>query len=179
MTIVVATLCGFSLDAARQAVSTFKAVTRRQELRYDKNGVMLIEDFAHHPTAVHETLSGLREAFPAKRIWAVFEPRSNTSRRKVFQEAYIQAFQSADQAILSDVEARSIDAGHDLIDVPTLCDQIAERGVPAVCLSDAKAIQEHILQNLGRNDLIVLMSNGAFGGLPASLEAALREKVGA
>lgn len=179
VTIVVATMCGFSLEAARLAVSTFKAVKRRQELRYDKNGVILIEDFAHHPTAVHETLSGLREAFPSKKIWAVFEPRSNTSRRKVFQEAYIQAFQTANQAILCDVEARTIDAGHDLIDVTTLCDQITARGVPAVCLPDAKTIQERILQSLGNNDLIVLMSNGAFGGLPASLEAALRERVGA
>ena len=179
VTIIVASMCGFPLDAARQAVSTFKAVKRRQELRYDKNGVVLIEDFAHHPTAVHETLSGLREAFPTKKIWAVFEPRSNTSRRKVFQEAYVQAFQSADHAILCDVEARAIDADQELIDVQTLSDQIAARGVPAACLPDAKAIQERILQNIGTNDLIVLMSNGSFGGLPATLEAALREKVGA
>lgn len=179
VTIIVATMCGFSLDAARDAVATFKAVKRRQELRFDKHGVMLIEDFAHHPTAVHETLSGLREAFPTKTMWAVFEPRSNTSRRKVFQEAYVEAFQSANHAILCDVEARTIDAGHDLIDVSTLCDEITARGVPAVCLSDAKAIQERILQSIGNNDLIVLMSNGSFGGLPASLEAALREKVGA
>jgi UDP-N-acetylmuramate: L-alanyl-gamma-D-glutamyl-meso-diaminopimelate ligase len=178
VTIVVATLCGFSRDAARDAVATFKAVKRRQELRYDKHGVMLIEDFAHHPTAVHETLSGLREAFPSKKIWAVFEPRSNTSRRKVFQEAYVQAFQSADHAILCDVEARAMDADQELIDVQTLSDQIAARGVPAACLPDAKAIQDRILQNIGNNDLIVLMSNGSFGGLPATLEAALREKVG-
>lgn len=179
ITIVVAMMGGYSLAEASGAVSTFKPVKRRQEVRYDKNGVTLIEDFAHHPTAVHETLAGIREAFPSRRIWGVFEPRSNTSRRKVFQEAYINAFSKADEVILNQVAAREIDANLELIDVETLTSQISERGTPARCLADAKAIEEFLMRNIGNNDVIVLMSNGAFGGLPQSLERALSSQLGA
>lgn len=178
VTIVVAARSGFSVEAAIRAVSTFKAVKRRQEVRYDKNGIILIEDFAHHPTAVHETLAGIREAFPSKKIWAVFEPRSNTSRRKVFQDAYVQAFSSADAVLLSDVTSRAIDKDVELIDVSTLAKNIRDSGTPAECLADAAAIEERLLARLGANDVIVLMSNGAFGGLPAALEKDLVERFG-
>jgi UDP-N-acetylmuramate: L-alanyl-gamma-D-glutamyl-meso-diaminopimelate ligase len=176
--IVVAVRSGFSVDAAIKAVSTFKAVKRRQEVRYDKNGVVLIEDFAHHPTAVHETLAGIREAFPSKKIWGVFEPRSNTSRRRVFQDAYVQAFKNADGVVLCNVTSREIDKGQDLIDVETLAASIRDIGTPAECLPDATAIEKFLVGRLGTNDVIVLMSNGAFGGLPAALEKILVERFG-
>lgn len=179
ITIVVAMMSGYSLGEASSAVSTFKPVKRRQEVRYDKNGVTLIEDFAHHPTAVNETLAGIREAFPSRKIWGIFEPRSNTSRRKVFQEAYINAFSKADEVILNQVAAREIDANLELIDVETLTSKIADRGTPARCLPDAKAIEDFVLQHLGSGDVIVLMSNGSFGGLPQSLERALAARFGA
>jgi UDP-N-acetylmuramate: L-alanyl-gamma-D-glutamyl-meso-diaminopimelate ligase len=178
MAIIVAVMGGYSLEQAASAVATFKAVKRRQEVRYDKHGVTLIEDFAHHPTAVHETLSGLREAFPARKIWGIFEPRSNTSRRKVFQEAYINAFSNADEVVLCQVAARDIDKDLELIDVPTLAAQICERGTPACCLADAKEIEAFIQKNLGSSDVIVLMSNGAFGGLPLMLENSLAARFG-
>lgn len=177
--VVIAAMCGYSLKDATTAIATFKAVKRRQEVRYDKNGVTLIEDFAHHPTAVHETLSGMREAFPGRKIWGVFEPRSNTSRRKVFQEPYIAAFSGADHVVLCQVASREVDANCDLIDVETLSAQIKERGTPSECLPDAKAIEEFLLREVGANDVIVLMSNGAFGGLPLSLERALIDRLGA
>lgn len=179
VTLIVATLCGFPQAETLKALASFKSVKRRQEVRYDKRGVTLIEDFAHHPTAVHETLSGLREAFPTRRIWGVFEPRSNTSRRKVFQDAYVAAFKNADHAILCQVTSREIDANVELIDVATLSAKIAESGVPAECLPDAKAIEMYLMERLKENDLIVVMSNGSFGGLPASLESALKGRFGA
>lgn len=177
--VVVAQMGGYSLSEAVGAVATFKPVKRRQEVRYDKNGITLIEDFAHHPTAVNETLSGIREAFPSRKIWGVFEPRSNTSRRKVFQEAYISAFSHADEVVLCQVASREIDVNHDLIDVDTLSSQIAERGTPARCLADAKSIEGYLLEHVGSNDVIVLMSNGSFGGLPQSLENNLATRFGA
>jgi UDP-N-acetylmuramate: L-alanyl-gamma-D-glutamyl-meso-diaminopimelate ligase len=179
ITVVVAMMGGYSLAEATDAVATFKSVKRRQEVRYDKHGVTLIEDFAHHPTAVHETLTGIREAFPSRKIWGVFEPRSNTSRRKVFQEAYINAFSHADEVILCQVASREIDANHDLIDVGTLSSKITERGTPSHCLPDAKSIEAHLLDKLGSNDVIVVMSNGSFGGLPQSLELNLTKRFSA
>lgn len=178
VTIVVAMMGGYSLERACEAVATFKAVKRRQEVRYDKHGVTLIEDFAHHPTAVHETLSGLREAFPGRKIWGVFEPRSNTSRRKVFQEPYVSAFKNADEVVLCEVVSREIDANQELLDVATLSAKIGEGGPPSRALPDAKAIEEFLLAHVGTNDVIVVMSNGSFGGLPQSLEAGLGRRFG-
>lgn len=178
VTLLIMLRAGFSGEDAVRAVASFKSVKRRQEVRFDKGGVILIEDFAHHPTAVHETLSGLREAFPSKKIWGVFEPRSNTSRRKVFQEAYIKAFQSADCAVLCNVESRSIDANQELMDVASLATEISKTGIVAHALQDAKAIEELLLKEVGANDLIVVMSNGSFGGLPSALEQQLIARFG-
>jgi UDP-N-acetylmuramate: L-alanyl-gamma-D-glutamyl-meso-diaminopimelate ligase len=178
VTLLVALQEGFKREAAIQALSTFRAVKRRQEVRFNKAGVVLIEDFAHHPTAVDETLSGLREAFPTKKMWAVFEPRSNTSRRKVFQDSYVKAFRSADCAIVCDVESRSIDAHQELMDVGTLVREVEATGVRAVMLQNAQAIEEFLLREIGDDDLIVVMSNGSFGGLPQVLEERLRARHG-
>jgi UDP-N-acetylmuramate: L-alanyl-gamma-D-glutamyl-meso-diaminopimelate ligase len=176
VTLLVAMQVGFNREDAIQAVSTFRAVKRRQEVRFNKAGVVLIEDFAHHPTAVHETLSGLREAFPRKKIWAVFEPRSNTSRRKVFQESYVKAFRSADCAIVCNVESRSTDADQELIDVATLVQEIKTTGVRGEMLPNAQEIEAFLLKEIGTDDLIVLMSNGSFGGLPRALEQKLNAR---
>ncbi|MEN9845459.1 MAG: hypothetical protein RIS36_606 [Pseudomonadota bacterium] len=178
VTIVVAMMSGHSLEQACDAVATFKAVKRRQEVRYDKHGVTLIEDFAHHPTAVHETLSGLREAFPGRKIWGVFEPRSNTSRRKVFQEPYVSAFKNADEVVLCQVASRETDVNQELLDVDTLSSKIGEGGTSSRVFPDAKAIEEFLLTHIGTNDLIVVMSNGSFGGLPQSLESSLLARLG-
>jgi UDP-N-acetylmuramate: L-alanyl-gamma-D-glutamyl-meso-diaminopimelate ligase len=145
-------------------------------VRYDKHGVTLIEDFAHHPTAVQETLSGIREAFPGRKIWGVFEPRSNTSRRKVFQEPYVSAFKNADEVVLCQVVSRAIDANQELLDVDTLSAKIGEGGTSSRALPDPKAIEEYLLAHVGTNDVIVVMSNGSFGGLPQSLESALANR---
>lgn len=178
VTIIVAMMSGHSLENVCEAVASCKAVKRRQEVRYDKHGVTLIEDFAHHPTAVHETLSGLREAFPGRKIWGIFEPRSNTSRRKVFQEPYVSAFKSADEVVLCQVVSREIDANQELLDVETLSARIGEGGTSSRVLPDAKAIEELLLDHVGSNDVIVIMSNGSFGGLPQSLESALLARLG-
>ena len=178
VTIVVAIMSGYPLEKASEAVATFKAVKRRQEVRYDKHGVTLIEDFAHHPTAVQETLSGIREAFPGRKIWGVFEPRSNTSRRKVFQEPYVSAFKNADEVVLCQVVSREIDANQELLDVDTLSTKIGEGGTPSRALPDPKAIEEYLLAHVGTNDVIVVMSNGSFGGLPQSLETGLARRLG-
>lgn len=141
---------------------------------------MLIEDFAHHPTAVAQTVDAIREAFPKARLWAVFEPRSNTSRRKVFQQDYINAFKRADHVVLKNVQARAIDSGVELIDVRVLSDSITESGVPSVCFDSVAEIQQYLWKEIPRNtpdseakDVIFVMSNGSFDGLNQLLQSDL------
>lgn len=169
-TILAGLVNGLDIKKLQEAVSSFRPVKRRQEVRFNAAGVVLVEDFAHHPTAVNETIAGIREAFPDKKLWAIFEPRSNTSRRKVFQEDYIKAFKEADVAILCDVTARAIDTNVELINVAELSEKIGATGVESACLPNAQAIEEHLMSRLSGNDVILLMSNGSFGGLPQSLE---------
>lgn len=153
------------LEKAKLAISNFKSVKRRQEVRLNKNGVVVVEDFAHHPTAVNETIKAVREGFPGKKLWAVFEPRSATSRRKVFQNDYIKAFSLANEVILCEVTSRNADQGVELLDVTELGHEISKLGVPATTLPNAEAIKTHLLSKIGKNDVILVMSNGAFGGL--------------
>lgn len=172
--LITAKILGVDFEGAKRAIATFKPVKRRQEIRYNDRGVVLVEDFAHHPTAVSETLAGIREAFPDKKIWAIFEPRSNTSRRKVFQEAYIKAFGQSDVTILAEVTARATDANLELIDVAQLTSEIAATGTESYCLANAQVIEEFVVPKLSGNDVILVMSNGSFGGLPQALETQLR-----
>lgn len=163
--LITAHVIGINFTEAIKALSTFKSVKRRQEIRCENHGVMVLEDFAHHPTAVYETVKAVKESFPDKTLWAIFEPRSNTSRRKVFQEDYIKAFAKADQVILSNVQSRAIDTGQELLNVSELSDNITSSGIPCECLDDADQIKNYIMERVGRNDIILIMSNGSFGGL--------------
>lgn len=172
-TYLACTHAGVSSDAVVKGLQTFKGVKRRQDVRADKNGITLIEDFAHHPTAVHETLGAIREQFIGRRIIAVFEPRSNTSRRKVFQKQYVDAFGSADLVVLSAVTGRDSDKGQELMNVSDLAEDIASLGKESVALDGTQAIFEHVKVTMKSGDVIVVMSNGSFGGLIDLLERAL------
>lgn len=180
--VIVSQIVGMELGKTVEYLAAFKAVKRRQEVRARKDGVVLIEDFAHHPTAVAQTVEAVREAFPKARLWAVFEPRSNTSRRKVFQDDYVKAFRKADRVILKNAQARAIDTGIELIDVKVLSDQITASGVTSVCLDDVTAIREHLWREIPRvagskeaNDVVFVMSNGSFDGLNEHLQRDLLE----
>ena len=178
--VLVAKTVGLDIPKTVSILESFKAVKRRQEVRSQRGGVVLIEDFAHHPTAVQQTVEAVREAFPKARIWAVFEPRSNTSRRKVFQDDYVAAFKKADRVVLKNVAARAIDAGIELIDVQVLSDAISASGVKAACLPDAQAIRDALWAEIKPHadvsepkDVVFVMSNGSFDGLNELLQADL------
>lgn len=180
--IIVSQIIGMELGKTTEYLAAFKSVKRRQEVRAQKNGVVLIEDFAHHPTAVAQTVDAIREAFPAARLWAVFEPRSNTSRRSVFQQEYIRAFKRADCVVLKNVEARAIDQGIQLIDVRSLSNDISASGVTSVCFDTVEQIRQFIWREVPRNlaggvvrDVVFLMSNGSFDGLNEILERDLMD----
>ncbi len=173
--LIACTGVGISWKDAAQALSQFKGVKRRQEVRSVGKGVTLIEDFAHHPTAVRETLAGIRTRFPKNKVYAVFEPRSNTSRRRVFQNDYVAAFSGADRVVLCEVAAKSIDKGEDLLSVLEMSEAISKSGIHSVAKPDAQSIFGHLKGEVTKGDVVVIMSNGSFGGLITLLKGWLEE----
>ncbi len=156
----------FPDDKIREAFRTFKSVKRRVEIRGVEKGVTVIDDFAHHPTAVLETLKALRTKYHDKRLIAVFEPRSWSSRLAVFQEPYAKAFNYADYVVIAGVynTSKASELGK-VLDVNELVEDIKLQGKTAICLADADAIVEHLTPELREGDVVAIMSNGGFGGI--------------
>ena len=150
-------------------IATFQGVLRRQHLVGEFNGVTVIEDFAHHPTAVDVTLQGIKEANPNKRIICIYEPRSNTSRRAFFQNDYIKSFSHADLIVLLEVKDAGTysDTTSEIItlDVKKLVDDLNKQGKKAFSFLDTESILEYLKKEAKKNDLVVVMSNGDFGGI--------------
>jgi UDP-N-acetylmuramate: L-alanyl-gamma-D-glutamyl-meso-diaminopimelate ligase len=175
--IVAAEAWGVPRDRVREALATFKSVMRRMQVRGEAAGVTIIDDFAHHPTAVRETLRALSEKYRGRRIVAVFEPRSATSRLAVFQRDYVEAFDHADLIVISTVFARERGSSYgQLLDTEELVAEIAERGRPAYCLDGADAIVARLAPVLETGDVVAVMSNGGFGGIHDKLLDALRAR---
>jgi UDP-N-acetylmuramate: L-alanyl-gamma-D-glutamyl-meso-diaminopimelate ligase len=147
------------------------------QVRGEERGVTVIDDFAHHPTAVRETLSALHARYAGRRVVAVFEPRSATSRLAVFQGEYVEAFRHADYVVLSTVFAREKGSAYGrLLDTDELAREIAQGGPPAHCLDGADTIVRHLAPELREGDVVAVMSNGGFGGIHEKLLAALRNQ---
>jgi UDP-N-acetylmuramate: L-alanyl-gamma-D-glutamyl-meso-diaminopimelate ligase len=161
----------------RQGLESFEGVLRRQQVLADVNGITVIEDFAHHPTAVAVTLKGLRESYPGRRLIAVFEPRSNTSRRGFFQQEYGKSFGAADCVVIKEVTDAGGYSGVNVkttaLDVSGIIEAVNKSGTAAKSFPDVSSIQGYLLSELRSGDVVVLMSNGDFGGLMQSLVAAL------
>jgi len=177
--IVAADAWGVSREAIKDALATFQSVKRRMQVRGVEGGVTVIDDFAHHPTAVRETLGALREKYKTGRLFAVFEPRSATSRLAVFQKEYADAFDRADYVVLSTVFAREKGSIYgQLLDTDSLVKEIAARGRTALCLDGADSIVAHLAPILSEGDVVAVMSNGGFGGIHEKLLDALRATAG-
>src|ERR1043166_9050984 len=174
--IIAADAWGISKEKIQQAFDTFQSVKRRMEVRGVERGVIVIDDFAHHPTAVDETLKALRQRYPDNRLIAVFEPRSRSSRLSIFEDRYKQAFQHADHVIIAGVfnpeDAKRF--GDTLLDVEKLVADIAVSGKTANTFADADAIVEHLAPVMIDGDVIAVMSNGGFGGIHDKLLNTLR-----
>ena len=175
--IVAAAAWGVAREAIAEALASFKSVRRRCEVRGEVNGVTVIDDFAHHPTAVRETLAALRTKYPERRLIAVFEPRSRTSCHATFQNAYIDAFAPADYVVVSRVydAQRAAEMGG-VLDIEKLIDAVAEGDKPAFAITDVEEIVEKLRNELRAGDVVALMSNGAFGGIQEKLLAVLSER---
>ena len=164
---------GLPLDGVVAAFAGFRGVRRRQEVIADGGGITVIDDFAHHPTAVAATLAALRARYPKRRLWALFEPRSNTTRRRVFQDAFADAFAGADRVTFGAVHRRDQLAETERLSLPDLMAALRGRGVAAEACEDPDAIAALVAAQVASGDVIVLMSNGGFGGLAGKLVSAL------
>ena len=163
-----ALLAGLDPGAIDAALRSFPGVRRRLEVLGEAGGVVVVDDFAHHPTAVRLTLEGARHRFPGRRVVAVFEPRSLTAGRAVFAEAYVAALGNADLAILAPPYHRarlSRPGAPGALDVPALVDRLAGEGREAFSAPDPSSLAEALLPRLADGDVVIVMSSGAFGGL--------------
>jgi UDP-N-acetylmuramate: L-alanyl-gamma-D-glutamyl-meso-diaminopimelate ligase len=158
------------------AFSSFLGVKRRQEPRGYAGGVLVIDDFAHHPTAVRETIGGIRQRYPGRRLWAVFEPRSNTSRRNIHQAEYAAAFDEADVVTIRLPEPHDKVPADQQLDVNAVVATIRTRGIEASGLESVPEIVELIARQARANDVVLVMSNGAFGGLIPMLLSTLAKR---
>jgi UDP-N-acetylmuramate: L-alanyl-gamma-D-glutamyl-meso-diaminopimelate ligase len=175
--IIAADAWGISPEKIQNAFDTFESVKRRMEVRGVERGVTVIDDFAHHPTAVDETLKALRQRYSTNRLIAIFEPRSRSSRLAVFEDRYKEAFTHADMVIIAGVfnPADAKNYGDTLLDVEKLVSDMRAAGKSAATFNDADAIVEHLTPDLRSGDVIAVMSNGGFGGIHEKLLSTLRE----
>lgn len=173
--LLMAHAAGVGFEEAAAALAEFQGVRRRQEVVGEGRGVTVIDDFAHHPTAVAGTLAALRLRYPGCRLRAVFEPRSNTSRRRIFQNEFVAALAGADEAVLSMPFTKENDPlpEPERLDSAAVVRALEARGVPARLLGAPPEIRDYLVASARPGDVIVVMSNGAFGGLPRLLAQAL------
>jgi UDP-N-acetylmuramate: L-alanyl-gamma-D-glutamyl-meso-diaminopimelate ligase len=164
---------GVDLKRAMEALETFRGVKRRQELLYAIDGVRVFDDFAHHPTAVRETLAALRPS--GGRLWAVFEPRSATACRALHQAEYAKSFGAAAEVLFPPLGRSDIPEAERL-DLGRLVADLRDAGIRARACGSVEEIVEILAQETRAGDHVALLSNGAFGGIYGKLEAALRSR---
>ncbi len=152
-----------------KAISTFPGVKRRQEVRGVAGGVTVIDDFAHHPTAVAETIKAIKNKYPNQKIWAIFEPRSNSSKRDIFQKAYELCFSEADHVILSDVFMPEKVKDGKILNVDKIIEHIQIAGKSAQHFSGIDKIVDEVKKSIQPNTVLLVMSNGGFGGIHEKL----------
>jgi UDP-N-acetylmuramate: L-alanyl-gamma-D-glutamyl-meso-diaminopimelate ligase len=167
---------GIGKASIQAALASFKSVKRRLEVRAVVNGITIIEDFAHHPTAIRETLRALRSVYPQSRLWAVLEPRSNTLRRKVLQGDLVASLSLADRIVLAGVYQQQRIPDAERLHPEDVIESLLAQGALAELHADGNAIVDAIAPQLAPGDVVVLLSNGAFDGIYERLPARLNER---
>ena len=165
---------GIAKDVIAKAFETFRSVKRRLEVKAQVNGITIIDDFAHHPTAIEHTIHALRARYPHSRLWVVLEPRSNTMRRNVLQDALARSLALADQVLIAAIFKSEAIPEAERLDLTRVIDEIKKRGKQARILSDADAIVNAIAPELRERDVVAILSNGGFGGIYEKLPQRLR-----
>jgi len=161
--------CGLKNHQIQSAFDTFKGIKRRMEVRGIAGGVTVVDDFGHHPTAIRETLRALRIKYPTQKVWAIFEPRTNTTRRNVFQAELASAFADADAVVVAQVARLELLAPEERLDPVRLMQDLKALGKDAAYLPDVDAIVAHVVKTAQGGEIVVVFSNGGFGGIHGKL----------
>lgn len=156
---------GLTNEEIQAAFTSFRSIKRRLEFKGEFNGVKVYDDFAHHPTAIRETLKALRQKFPKERILAMFEPRSNTTRRNIFQKELAESFDDADLVFISQIARLNLLSESERLDPERVMNDLRARGKKAWYLTDASAIADKVAEVAKPGDVAIVMSNGSFGGI--------------
>jgi len=170
----VATHYGIRVDSIAGALGSFKSVKRRLEVRAEVNGITIIDDFAHHPTAIAATLKALRARYPGRRLWAILEPRSNTLRRNVFQSDLAESLAVADQIVIANVFKSDAIPETERLDIGAVADQLAKSGHQVRVIADVDGIVRSAAPEMRSGDVVAILSNGGFGGIYEKLPAHLK-----
>jgi UDP-N-acetylmuramate: L-alanyl-gamma-D-glutamyl-meso-diaminopimelate ligase len=165
---------GLSPEQISVGFKDFQGVRRRQEVRAEVNGITIIDDFAHHPTAVRETIPAICGRYPGRPVWAIFEPRSNTSRRNIHQEEYAHAFTGAARVNLKVPDRHDKVPESEALNVPKLVEALNANGIPAEGDWDVHEILRKVVSGVKTGDVLLVMSNGSFGGLIDKIIAELK-----
>jgi len=163
--LIVAQGRGIRIDSIQSALATFQSVKRRMDVKGEINNILVVDDFAHHPTAIRATIEAARLRWPGRRIWAILEPRSNSMRRRVFQGSLPQALALGDRVILGSIHRASQLADDQRLDPESIISAVRLLGKGACVLPSADAIAEFLAAEARPNDLLLVMSNGSFDGL--------------
>jgi UDP-N-acetylmuramate: L-alanyl-gamma-D-glutamyl-meso-diaminopimelate ligase len=169
---------GVDAEAIRRALASFQSVRKRMEIKGEADGVLVVEDFAHHPTAIRLTLEGTRTRWPGRKIWAAVEPRSNTMRRKVFQDALPDSLALADAILFGPVNRAQLLDEEERLSPESIAASLRARGRESRAFDSAEAIAEHLASNAASGDLVLVMSNGGFDGLTGKLLEKLKSRAG-
>ncbi len=174
--IVTAKELGLDNETLQSGLSSFKSVKRRLELKGEVRGIRVYDDFAHHPTAVNETLRAIRQRYPTDRIWAVFEPRSNTCRRRIFENDFVKSFDPADAVVVARVFGASKLPLDEQLSPERLVEGIRARGKTAATFDTTAEIADFVSSQAVTGDHVVIMSNGGFDGIHGKLLSALQAR---
>ena len=170
---------GIAHEVIAEALKTFKSVKRRLEVKAEVNGITIIDDFAHHPTAIAATLNALRARYSGRRLWAILEPRSNTLRRNVFQHELAKSLSVADEVVIANVFKSESIPEHERLDVNSVAAELAQTGHSARVLQDVETIVRICSPEMRGGDVVAILSNGGFGGIYDKLPRALESLAGA
>jgi UDP-N-acetylmuramate: L-alanyl-gamma-D-glutamyl-meso-diaminopimelate ligase len=166
---------GIDAEQIAKALTTFRSVKRRMDVKGEIGGVLVVDDFAHHPTAVKATIEAARGRWPGRRLWAILEPRSNSMRRKVFQEALPKALALGDRVVLGGVFRAQQLGDENRLDPESVAESVRALGKDARVFPSSEAIAEHLGKEAKPGDLLLIMSNGSFDGLCEKLVKKLKE----
>jgi UDP-N-acetylmuramate: L-alanyl-gamma-D-glutamyl-meso-diaminopimelate ligase len=167
---------GISQEAISEGLASFEGIKRRQQIRGEVDGITVIDDFAHHPTAVRETVQALRLAWPDRRLLIVFEPRTNSSRRAVFQQQYEQAFHGADQVLVREIVPLANVPAQEQFSSRQLAAALSSQGIPAEYFPDTAAILTRLVDQACSGDVVAILSNGGFDNIHEQLLGLLKER---